>query len=63
MTEPYGKSCSNHGNFYKLVEQFKNGQTSVTDEHHSGVCFNSRFGFLCVFFFRSSAGIEQYILL
>lgn len=36
MTKVYGESCMNRGNFYKWIEQFKNGRTSVTDEHRSG---------------------------
>lgn len=36
MTKQYGESCMNRGNFYKWVDQFKNGRTSVTDEQRSG---------------------------
>lgn len=35
MTKQYGQSCMNHRNFYKWVEKFKDGRTSVTDEHRS----------------------------
>lgn len=36
MTLQYGESCMNRGNFYKWVEQFKNGRTSLTDEQRPG---------------------------
>ena len=31
----YAESCKNCENFYNLVEQFKNGRSSVTDKHRS----------------------------
>lgn len=36
MTKVYGEHCLNRANFYKWVEQFKNGRDSVTDEHRPG---------------------------
>lgn len=32
----YGKSCINRGHYYKRIEQFKNGRTSVSGENRSG---------------------------
>ena len=36
MTEQHGKSCMNKQNVFKWVKHFKNGRTSVTDEHRFG---------------------------
>lgn len=36
MLIQYGKSCMNRANFYKWVDRFKSGRTSVGDEPRCG---------------------------